>query len=182
MRYMPIVLLIGIIANTACVLLFRLKLDRRHQEQLRDISNTFHSQLVSFSSDALSRIDNYIISNRTQSVNSTSSDTDSISSALFSETGDCDYHYFTVSGSPCARIGITDFYVGSRFPRGGFITAIFPDSIIVNDEYLFKNRQFTSYYSNIHSSLGDSIPGVNSIKNQPLNKGTNNVTGVNTMR
>lgn len=174
MRYLPIVLLIGILSNFLCLVVFRLKLDRKYDSRFADLSTSLNEQLVSFSTASLARIDNYFRSNLQSRVNSSFSSTASLSkddydpkSVLFLDSGECDYYYYLFNGEPFARIGISDFRVGNPFPRGGSITAIFPDCLIVDNSLLFRNRSFSSYspFSSRSSSFSSpSISENNSIK------------------
>lgn len=153
MRYLPIVLLLGILANFICVVVFRLKLDRRYQSEFNELSHALHVELMTFSRDALARVDSYFASNKVNSVNSVSSVSSSSSSdptsVLFRDSGECDYYYYVYNGDPVARIGISDFRIGYPFPKGGAITAIFPDFLIVDNSLSFRNRSYKPYSSDI---------------------------------
>lgn len=157
MRYAPIVLLFGILLNFGCVLVFRLKLDRKYNEDFVRLSESLQNQLVAFSSDALRQIDDYFASNRLSRASSSSSSSDtSVSSEdiLFKDSGEWDYSYMMIGGLPFARVGIVNFSVGSKFPRGGSITAIYPDYVVVNDTLSFRNRSFRSA-SSVSAPVGE---------------------------
>lgn len=154
MRYAPIVLLLGILLNFGCVLVFRLKLDRKYNEDFVRLSESLQNQLVSFSSDALRQIDDYFASNRLVRASSPSDFSVSHEDILFKDSGDWDYYYMMIDGLPFARVGIVNFSVGSKFPRGGFITAIYPDYVVVNDSLSFRNRSFRSP-SSVSVSVGE---------------------------
>lgn len=164
MRYLPIVLLFGIILNFGCVVFFRLSLDRKHQREIREMASSFHEQIVSFSSDALRRIDDYFISNRVSNAVSPSGvSTVNPQDVLFKDSGEWDYSFMMIDGIPFARVGIVNFSVGSRFPRGGSITAIYPDYVIVNDSLSFRNRSFVSLSRSSPLSASDSVSVVDHV-------------------
>lgn len=185
MRYVPIVLLFGIFLNFSCVLIFRLKLDRKMNNDFKLLADSLQSQLVSFSSDALKQIDDYFFSNR---VSRSSSFSDSPASSspediLCRDSGEWDYSYMKVNNIPFARVGIVDFSIGSRFPRGGFITAIYPDCVIVNDTLSFRNRSFRSSFPSSSQPLGEfEKPFIPDTTYKPNKELTDYVKRTRTMR
>ena len=184
MRYMPIILLIGIICNLLCIVVFRLKLDRKYSAEFKALSTSLQSDLVSFSSDALSRIDNYFLSNKVSRASSPRSDV-SPSDILFLDSGDYDYYYYSVGGAPVARVGCCDFYIGSSFPRGGRITAIYPDYLVVDDSLSFRNRSFVPFLSYSRSSSRPSETVEDSavdVRQYQPPKDFKNVGSIDTMR
>ena len=99
MRFVPIVLLFGIIANFLVVIIFRLKLDRDYEKRFLDYSEQLHSQLVSFSSNVLFRVDCFLQSNSYSRVSCPefSDYSFSRSSSLFDDKGTWDYVFYISS-------------------------------------------------------------------------------------
>lgn len=146
MRFMPIVLLIGILLNFGCVVVFRLKLDRKMGRDFDALSNTLRSQVSDLTVAALASIDAYFASNNIPTTTSSSvvSSSDEIDITFHKEIGDWDYDYFLSDSLPIARVGYSYFRVGDSFPRGGKITDIYPDCVVINDRFVFRNRLFVS--------------------------------------
>lgn len=168
MKFLPLILLIGIIANVCCVLIFRLKLDRHYQKEFAQLSNTLKSDISNFAVDSLRSIDNYFVSNRlNQSTFAISNNNANviINDVFYKDGGEWFYTYFRNDDLDYARVGIVDFSVGSSFPRGGTITAIYPDLVVVDDKFFVRNRHsLDSLSSSSSSSNNDSIPKIEKIK------------------
>lgn len=146
MRFLPVVLLLGILANFICVIVFRLKLDNQYQDKFTVFSESLKSDISTFTSDALSSIDSYFVSNSLKSASSpsnVSSNTHEVNNPFLLDGGEWNYHYFRIDEQPKAQVGFTIFEVGSIFPRGGSITAIFPDYIVVNNSHFVRNRNLS---------------------------------------
>lgn len=146
MRFLPIVLLLGILANFICVIVFRLKLDKQYQEKFTVFSESLKSDISRFSSDALFSIDSYFVSNSfkfASSLSNISSNSNEVKNPFLLDGGEWNYHYFEIDHNPKAQVGFTIFEVGSIFPRGGSITAIFPDYIVVNNSHSVRNRNLS---------------------------------------
>lgn len=142
MRFLPIVLLLGIVFNSVVVLVYRVKSERDFSRRYDDFRQLVNSQMHSLTVDALSRIDNYFLSNsvlRAQSANSPANSVVDIPSPFYENSGNWNYHFMVVDGYPAARVGFSDFFVGSPFPRGGVITAIYPDGVCIDDRYFVNN-------------------------------------------
>ena len=145
MRFMPLVLLIGILLNFVCVVVFRLKLDRKMGRDFVSLSDSLRSQVTDLTVAALSSIDAYFVSNNIpRSASFASSPSDEIDATFHREVGDWDYDYFLSDSLPIARVGYSYFHVGDSFPRGGKITDIYPDCVVINDRFVFRNRLFVS--------------------------------------
>lgn len=141
MRWIAPILFLGIVFNSLCLLVFRIKLDRRSAKDFQLLSNDLQSRISSFSDSALRSIDLYFVSNYHARVSSDISVVGASrvpSSEYFAEDcGEWDYHYSRIDGFSCAMVGTQVFRVGDPFPRGGRISSIYPDSIVVNGEYFF---------------------------------------------
>lgn len=156
MRFMPIVLLIGILLNFGCVVVFRLKLDRKMGRDFDSLSDSLRSQVADLTVAALASIDAYFVSNNIpRSASSPVSSSDEIDITFHKEIGDWDYDYFISDSVPLARVGYSYFRVGDSFPRGGKITDIYPDCVVINDRFVFRNRLFVSRSVSSSSSILD---------------------------
>lgn len=146
-RFLPIILLFGILFNCAAVVVFKIKNDRRVASEYQNLSNALHSQVESFSLSALRSIDSYFISNsvyRSSSVTNFLSGSTSPKSPVYDVVGDWEYIYWKLGSESFARVvnlnNSKDYRVGDRFPRGGIITSIEPDGICLNDFFWVNNR------------------------------------------
>ena len=160
MRFMPLVLLVGIIFNFVCVVVFRLKLDRKMSSDFDKLSESLQGQVSDLTVSALRSIDSYFVSNsipRSSSSVSSSSSSDEMELTFHKEIGEWDYDYFLSDGFPLARVGPSYFRVGDSFPRGGKITDIFPDCVVVNDRFFFRNRTFVSRSLSPSSSVDKKL-------------------------
>lgn len=186
MRFLPLFFLIGILLNFGCIVVFRLKLDRKYQNEIAEMSSEFQRQISDFSASALHKIDDYFISNRFSRVCSdsvsSSSPSFSVDDILFKPSGDWDYLYMQINNQPFARVGIVNFTIGSRFPLGGVITAIYPDTVVVNDSLSFRNRSFFSSSLASLPSSSDEIPFVPDTTYKPNKELTDYVRTTHTMR
>lgn len=147
MRYIPIVLLFGILANFVCVVVFRLKLDREYDKRFSLMSDTINAQVHQFSVDALRSIDMYFVSNSVLGSVSSGSDSPSELKAdvvFYDDGGDWSYDYFLSDGVSLARVGCVYFRIGDNYPRGGRISAIYPDSVVIDGKYHVRNSSFVS--------------------------------------
>lgn len=151
MRWIAPILFLGIVFNSLCLLVFRIKLDRRSAKDFQLLSNDLQSRISSFSDSALRSIDLYFVSNYHARVSSDISVVGASrvpSSEYFAEDcGEWDYHYSRIDGFSCAMVGTQVFRVGDPFPRGGRISSIYPDSIVVNGEYFFRNRSYRGIFA-----------------------------------
>lgn len=146
MRFLPIILLLGILANFICVIVFRLKLDKQYQEKFTTFSESLKYDISRFTTDALSSIDSYFVSNSfkfASSPSNFSSTSNEVKNPFLLDGGEWNYHYFQIDKQPKAQVGFTIFEVGSVFPRGGSITAIYPDYIVVNNSHSVRNRNIS---------------------------------------
>lgn len=172
MKFVPVLLLFGIILNVCCVLIFRLKLDRHYKIEFSQLSNNLKTELAAFAADSLRSIDNYFVSNRLSFV--TSATTNHIENVtteevFYKDGGEWYYVFFRFDGLDYARVGIVDFLVGSPFPRGGTITAIYPDFVVVDDKFSIRNKnssytQFSPSSSNNNNN--DSNPQIQKFKTE----------------
>lgn len=142
MKFAPIILFVGILFNLACVIVFRLRLDRKYHDQLEEYKQVLSSEVHSLSVDALSSIDGYFVSNYQASA--TSPVSFSASARTFTDSGDWQFDYFEHDRARYARVGIRNYREGDVFPRGGHITSIHPDGVLVDGEYWFRNLSATS--------------------------------------
>lgn len=147
MRYAPLVLFIGILFNLVCVVVFRLRLDRKYRDQFEEYKISLASDVHNLSRDALSAIDGYFVSNYNHSVSAPLSASLSAvdnPSRSFADSGDWFFDYFEHDNVRYARVGIRNYREGDVFPRGGFITSIHPDGVLVDGEYWFRNSPASS--------------------------------------
>lgn len=150
MRYVPFVLLLGILANFVCVVVFRLKLDREYDKKFSLMSDTINAQVHQFSLDALRSIDMYFVSNSVRkSVSSVSDSSSGLKTDIvfYDDGGYWSYDYFLSDGVSLARVGCVYFRVGDNYPRGGRISAIYPDSVVIDGKYHVRNSSFVSVSS-----------------------------------
>lgn len=167
MKFLPVILLIGIIANVCCVLIFRLKLDRHYQSEFTQLSNTLKSDIANFAAESLRSIDYYFVSNcLNQSTFAITNNNNYATNddVFYKDGGEWFYTYFRNDDLDYARVGIVDFSVGSPFPRGGTITAIYPDMVVVDDRFSVRNKHTLDFLSSSLSSNNESIPQIEKIK------------------
>ena len=142
MRYVPIVLFLGILSNLVCVVVFRLRLDRKYQYQFEEYKNALASDVRALSVDALTAIDGYFVSNYHASATSPAPVSATVRS--FTDSGDWQFDYFEHDGVRYARVGVRNYREGDIFPRGGLITSLHPDGVLVDGEYWFRNLPSSS--------------------------------------
>lgn len=142
MKFAPIILFLGLLFNLACVIVFRLRLDRKYHDQLEEYREVLSSEVHALTVDALTAIDGYFVSNYHASVTSPSSFV--ASARTFADSGYWLFDYFEHDRVRYARVGVRNYREGDIFPRGGYITSIHPDGVLVDGEYWFRNSPSTS--------------------------------------
>ena len=93
--------------------------------------------------DALAKVDDYLraattnfsFSSSSPSSSFGSSSSGKVDSPIIPVVDTIDYDYFVSNGRHIARIGRQDFSDGSPFPRGGVISRVYDDCIILDGGY-----------------------------------------------
>lgn len=165
MRYLPIVMFLAVLFNFGTVLFFKFKVARDLNLKLTDLAAASDRRFEAFASDVLSRVDGFLYSNVVNRASTGASTGALISSpAALSPSeerrlilhevvsSDFDYDYFS-DGRPHAYLQGVVYSVGDPFPRGGVISSIGPDSILVSDRYVFLRPSRSRY-----SAMPDLIP------------------------
>lgn len=137
-RYLPILFLLGIIFNFGCVIVFRLRLDRRNDNQYERFKGLIENRVADLSRDALVSIDSYFASNYISSVSSSTS-LPSKESVIYDTVSSWNYSYCEVGSLTYAISNNRRYTVGDRFPRGGYITDIHPDGVVLDNKYWVDN-------------------------------------------
>lgn len=163
MRWLPPIFLFGILLNAVLCLVFRLRVDRAAQERFELFRSAASSEIVSLTTNALHAIDAYFVSNRVASVSVSAFSSGSSSDVLedypiLRNAGTWKYHYFELGNNRFARVGIRNYGEGDFFPRGGLITNIHPDGIVVDAKYWVSNSSVGSDF--IRDDVNTSIPSL----------------------
>lgn len=159
MRYLPLVMTLALLLNFSTVLFFKFKVARDLNLKISELSSASDRRFEAFASDVLHRVDGFLYSNVLHRVSSGVSNGNDLSPASLSPaderrlvlhevvSSDFDYDYY-FDGNPHAYLDGSVFSVGDPFPRGGVITNITRDSILVSNKYLFvrpsRNRLSSS--------------------------------------
>ena len=122
--------------------------------------------------DVIARVDDYLFSLTTNLSFSSSftSDFNSSSSKRKEDTpilplvDSIEYDYFVKDGRHMARIGRQDFSSGSPFPRGGVISRVYDDCIILEGGYRVARQSPRLGSSSSSSRPSVSVPSVTSSK------------------
>lgn len=155
-RVIAFVLLFGIILNSVLILIFRLKMDRAYRARFDTFSTEVKSSISDFTVAAMASIDSYFASNYLGRASSSdshpsnsvySSPSPSDTSPFHIPSGSWEFVYYEYGNTPFARVGRRDYCAGDIFPRGGLITSIHPDGIVVDGRYWFSNRPNDSFVS-----------------------------------
>lgn len=125
--------------------------------------------------DVIARVDDYLHSVTTNlafssSSSSTSTSTSDVSSSsknkedspILPVVDTLDYDYYVKDGRHIARIGRQDFSSGSPFPRGGVISRVYDDCIILEGGYRVARQNRLASSSSSRPSV--SAPSVTSSK------------------
>ena len=170
MRFIPFILVVGVLLNCLLCVVFKLRIDRRYNDQFVSFRSELSSDVQDFTRRALSTIDDYFLSNQVSRVSSDSSPVLNSSpndngSPLLKDIGDWKYTYFEVNGIRYARVSFRNYKEGDFFPRGGVITSIHPDGLVVDGRYWVKNSLIPSSSFSVVSP-----PVANSISDEQLKK------------
>lgn len=139
MRFYPLLIFVALLFNLGSVVLFKFKVTRDFNNQISELRKFSDERFERFGSDVLFRIDSYLASNVVSRTSSGASliPTDNQPSVFYEIVGrDFDYEFF-FDGKPHANIDGSYLSIGDLFPRGGVISDITRDGILVSGRYLF---------------------------------------------
>lgn len=153
-KFTNILLLFGITSNIVLYLFFRINLERRINNRLDGALTFASSNLVRMTTYAMDYTRSVVTSNLLiHSTNNTTNDHSVVADqkdVFFEYKDSLPFHYFEIQGVPYARLGCITISISSPFPRGGYVTQIYPDSIVINNKYYFTNSTIKN--TNITSS------------------------------
>lgn len=172
-KFFKVLLLIAIIINLALSVIFKISNYNQNKKLINANLNRANEQLSEMVAQVLSYTRNVIstntLSNITTSSNQFSSNNifQSDTPILHKEVLNFRYHYFEVDNKPFAKIGLINLSIGQPFPRGGIITAIYPDCIILDNRGLVINSNYsdetllsrvnTAQASEINSRISETL-------------------------
>lgn len=137
MKYLPLAIVLGILFNLFAVVFFKFKVVGGYREEISQLRLASDQRFERFASDVLSRVDAFLYSNVVDRAALSVTNSSGASPVLHEIVGrDFEYEYY-FDGKPHANIDGSYLSVGDIFPRGGVITDINRDSILVSGRYLF---------------------------------------------
>ena len=153
-RYLPVFLIVCIIANTLLAMFFKLYQERQYSLRLADALSNVHTQVETMRTNVYARIDAYFNAHPPPSLESSSrppqqknNESSDPKNPRFIDIGTWDYHFFTVNNSPCAKSGISYYFVGDVCPYGGVITSINSDCVVVDGRFYYRNPKSQAAYN-----------------------------------
>lgn len=160
-----LILFIGVLFNIISFVHFYFSSSRKVDEALRSLTVSS----IKIYDDTLSKVDDYLSALSTNvAFYSRSPSSDSLSASVDFNKSDSpilpvvdsiDYDYFVSDGRHIARIGRQDFSDGSPFPRGGVISRVYDDCILLEGGYRVarQNARIGGFSSpSVDSSLSTS--------------------------
>lgn len=156
-RKLKIILILGIILNFLIISYLRFVVEKNNKDRLNDYLIEANDKLVKMTEYALDYTRYVVASNYLNHLQITNLLTSSQMKTLqqddpfdsgYKTKEAIDFHYFEYNGIPCAQYGISRVKIGSQFPLGGIVTAIYPDGIIIDNLYRYPNNAYRRYDSN----------------------------------